>query len=525
MKRPVYLFAALLCLLISCTSEQPDLLRFLHTAQLPSQIITIDMTADTTVVMKEGTHIFIPKGAIKGRKQKVQLEIKEALTPEQMLIAGLVTQNDGHPLSSGGMFYIDAAKGEDATIVQPLKISVPANRLEKGMQLYKGKETKEGINWTNPEPILIRDTLLLKGKQLFAANCASCHDPLKHATGPILYGSFERWGSKEEVYRFTRNAAKMIAQEHPYATCIYEKWNKTAMTAFPALTNTELDAIFHYAYQDARDKLGTDTAQYLAGSREECLKNKSRIEALLKQRSQLQSSRKTFLNPTQVAQRGAIPDRVVNGRPVNTPVAAKEPARKYVQVADDAAAYYNVEIKTFGWYNIDMMLKDRNGTRESELVVSLQGTYSKTMQVLLVIPAYKVMLRGGLLEDGISYGFYETNGKLPLPQGVKGYVIALGEAKDKEQLYIGTTEFITSLAQQVRITVATTDSAGMKATLTGLHFEQMSIQVTRDTAEVTLSKVEAELKTLGKEVNSCDCHFRRKGLSNDSMVDESAADQ
>ncbi|MFA6059687.1 MAG: c-type cytochrome [Taibaiella sp.] len=81
------------------------------------------------------------------------------------------------------------------------------------------------------------------GKALFQANCASCHNPLKDATGPALQGVDKRVPSKEWLHNWVHNSASVIASGDKYANEIYNKWNKTAMTAFPNLTTQEIDAI------------------------------------------------------------------------------------------------------------------------------------------------------------------------------------------------------------------------------------------------------------------------------------------
>jgi mono/diheme cytochrome c family protein len=84
------------------------------------------------------------------------------------------------------------------------------------------------------------------GKALFQANCASCHNPLKDATGPALKGMDERVPSKEWLYKWIRNSAGVIASGDKYANDLYVKWNKTAMTSFPNLTDADIDAITAY---------------------------------------------------------------------------------------------------------------------------------------------------------------------------------------------------------------------------------------------------------------------------------------
>jgi len=84
----------------------------------------------------------------------------------------------------------------------------------------------------------------IDGEQLFKNNCRSCHKPDKDFTGPALRGSLARWGDKKAMYDFIRNPGKSYG-ENAYAKKLYEKWNKTMMTAFN-LSDAEIDAIMSY---------------------------------------------------------------------------------------------------------------------------------------------------------------------------------------------------------------------------------------------------------------------------------------
>ena len=85
------------------------------------------------------------------------------------------------------------------------------------------------------------------GKALFQANCASCHHPIKDATGPALKGVRDRAPSAEWLHDWVRNSAAVVASGDAYANEVYNSWNKTAMTSFTNLSNEEIDAIIDYA--------------------------------------------------------------------------------------------------------------------------------------------------------------------------------------------------------------------------------------------------------------------------------------
>ncbi len=84
------------------------------------------------------------------------------------------------------------------------------------------------------------------GKALFSANCASCHNPLKDATGPALQGVDKDVPSKEWLYKWVRNSSALIASGDKYANEVFNKWNKIPMTSFTNLKDEEIDNIFAY---------------------------------------------------------------------------------------------------------------------------------------------------------------------------------------------------------------------------------------------------------------------------------------
>lgn len=88
------------------------------------------------------------------------------------------------------------------------------------------------------------------GKTSFKNNCASCHNKnMKDAmTGPALAGTQERWASypKADLYKWIRNSQAMIAEGHPRATELWNQFKPTVMTAFPNLSDDEIESILLY---------------------------------------------------------------------------------------------------------------------------------------------------------------------------------------------------------------------------------------------------------------------------------------
>ena len=84
-----------------------------------------------------------------------------------------------------------------------------------------------------------------KGKSLFNSQCAACHKLKKKAVGPALAGVTAKY-EKEWLYSWIKNSSAMIKSGDPQAVAIWEEYNKTAMTAFPQLSNEDIDNILAY---------------------------------------------------------------------------------------------------------------------------------------------------------------------------------------------------------------------------------------------------------------------------------------
>ena len=83
------------------------------------------------------------------------------------------------------------------------------------------------------------------GKKLFNANCAACHKLNKKAVGPALRGVTAKY-EREWLYSWIKNSAAMIKSGDAQAVAIWEEYNRTAMNAFPQLSNADIDNILAY---------------------------------------------------------------------------------------------------------------------------------------------------------------------------------------------------------------------------------------------------------------------------------------
>lgn len=88
-----------------------------------------------------------------------------------------------------------------------------------------------------------------EGATLFKQKCTSCHALNQKVVGPALKGVHER--RKEEwLIKWIKNSQAMIAAGDPDAVKIYEEYNKTAMTAFPELSDDNVKSILAYIKEE-----------------------------------------------------------------------------------------------------------------------------------------------------------------------------------------------------------------------------------------------------------------------------------
>jgi mono/diheme cytochrome c family protein len=85
------------------------------------------------------------------------------------------------------------------------------------------------------------------GASIFQQNCASCHAVNKDLTGPKLAGVESRgpWSDRKQLYAWIHNPPKYM-QSDPYTQGLKQQFGGVVMTAFPQLTEKEIDAIVDY---------------------------------------------------------------------------------------------------------------------------------------------------------------------------------------------------------------------------------------------------------------------------------------
>ena len=494
-KKIATLLFLLVIILVQCrTKNKPALI---GDDKLAAQYFTVDVERDTTLKTGKGALISIPKGSIKSTTGTVvKLEVKEAYDMVDIVLAGLTTKAGSKLLSSGGMICIDPVEGS-ATMVSPIAVSIPTKYQQHGMQLYKGERTPDGkIDWTSPQPLPTQEQspTLAKGKVLYNDNCASCHDIKRDATGPALAYDDQRreWAW---LTRFVQNPSKMIAEGDERANCSYNLFNRASMTASPYFSDTDIRSIFDYIDDQARDVYGL-TAESFKRSLDSCrLYNKLTRELNEKRDSLIvdNGAQATVENIDQKISRSE------NG-PLSKP-------DNMVAVAKNNASYYQFKIQTFGWYNVDIVLRDIPGFENSSLTVRLIGEYRKEVNIYLVVPSHKLFFPGGPVKDETDeYAFYTDDGNIPLPQNSKAYIIAMGEYN--RQLYFGKTDFVTGLKQNFSMQLSVTTKEQMNIEIKKLNIEDLNITAADSKNATEIRKIDARLDEIEKykpKIANCNC--------------------
>lgn len=521
MNRYLPLLALLAIIIYSCSNSGGYKNTLLNRQQLVSQLFTVDISKDTVLQTQKGAIVKIPKGALVASENTVQLEIKEAYNIKDIILAGLTTQSNGQPLSSGGMIYIDAAGGNSVKITQALSVAIPTSNISKDMQLFKGKEDASGnINWDDATPLPANPQLkaMDAGEALFKQVCASCHAIGKEGTGPDLAHVVKRYeqifakyhseimdtirtqNAKDHaralLYEYTRNNVKVMSEGSQYHRCLYERHNKTPMTLFTALTDKDLDGLYAYIENESEKRNFPIPENGIMSCIDSCETYQQLKGRLTEVKQQLE---KDSVQLTKIENKNPPMTGAVNNIPFN------QEALELVNPLDNKSLYYQFTVESFGWYNVDMLIKQTDENKKSELMVRITGQYKERFNIYLVIPSAKIFAGGGEIKgQNDQYGFAMQDGTIYLPQGVKAYVIAIGEYEDK--IIFSKKEFNTSTKQSFDMELAITNKESINNEIDLLSLPEINMKVSDTKNANELRKVIKDLKSAEDlKPKNCDC--------------------
>ena len=523
----------------SCTAPSTKIpLGLLSTDSLPIQNFTIDITTDTLLHTSNGTWLKIDKGTFSSGNGKVALEIKEALSMQQIIRAGLATASNGQPLASGGMIYINAAAGQKVTINKPFKVAVPAASLDKNMQLFKGEKTEDGnMNWKDPKAVdeNIQMSAIKKGEILFQQKCASCHGIGKEGSGPDLanftkrYPLYEGEGPYLGYHRFlkkytststfTRSENGIITSAdtfvhyhsaHPYLCNLIDLFNNQEidLSDYAVKNWKDWENIYIYTENETnRRNLPYPPHAYLDSCIDSCDMYQRLKEDLEVKRVQEEIKKIQLIKDNgSLVERRADPTWGIADNPPPPDFDEKAEPNQY------DAVYYQFTIETFGWFNIDMLIEGKEGVANSELFVRVVGTYTKKIKIYLIIPSAKILGEGGPSDkDDELYAFFCKSGNIPLPQNTRAYILAVTETENA--IAYGLKEFTTQTKQQLEISLNTATKQSFDKAMESIGGDKLSI-TTKEAknaamikeADKRIKELEGALKNAEKlKPTRCDC--------------------
>ena len=509
----------LFCILLTaCATRKNDFHKILSIDNLAEQKFGINIHRDTVLLTKSGCIIRIPKDAIKSQMDNVHLIVKEAITSADMIISGLTTSNSGRQLSSGGMIFIDVEKGKDVSIEGVIEVKVPTEQYNPNMQMYKGVEQDGAINW---EPLDSLPNAGLQqrvkiGEQLFKSNCANCHKGEDDFTGPALAGITNR-RSKNWLHNFINNPSAM---NDSISLNLKRKWKPTIMPRFPLLKAHEIDDILAYITVNSnQDKVKNEFLKTLGDvdtlCRDSCLSYfiaKNNMQNFKEELEKMDRENEEFFTLEETIPIVSEPQEIFAD---NANTNAVDNVEK-VQPKNITSTFYTINIKAFGWYNIDVLV-EKLDVHPCEIKLNVVGESNVEWNVALVIPSHRIFTEGGRLKKSSSYGFYYDNGKVDMPLNTKAIVLAFGEANGN--LYFGSMDFFTKLENNLEIVIQKIGKEELPLRVARLNLSDVrfNVEINKKQQNEILFR-EKFNETERQKPRNCDCGFDESPLLSDSLV-------
>ena len=474
-------------LLVACTAEKQK--ATLTPSNLESFYVTIDPNKDTLLRTPKGAAIQIKKGTF---KEQQELEIKEAYTMKEMLLAGLVTESNGAPLRSGGMIYINTKTGEDVTLRKPITVLLPTNGVEAGMELFKGEAKGDSINWIKTDTIqpTVSEEMLSVGKAIYKSNCLTCHNIKKNLTGPALGGVQSRgpWKEPGNIVRWVHNPGRFIPTT-TYTQRLAREHNGQIMPYFPQLSEYDIRSTMAFIRNESQ-KIITDTfrlpqtyvvADTLSGTTIGELYEKSCSDTTYySERDSLYLSSEYVSSILDEPFKDTFPK--IEGTALRDPSSMQDMRIGFTDVQESDGAY-RFEIKTLGWYNVDALVAGLPGTMLCDLRVRLQGTgAAENISVYAFFPQQKNLSVGVPHGQG-NYYFDKVSGKIPLYLGEKGIVVAFGNRGN--QFYYGTVNFTVKGTQVIVVDLKPASEETFLNAIKAEKIEGINLDVSRQKMRVT----------------------------------------
>lgn len=161
----IFGLVALVTVLTSCsndTENATDVFTKIYTVDnIPTQIFSIDASIDNVITGASGTKIRINRNTFVDIDKQlvngtIEIQLKEILTKQDMVLGNLTTTFDGKSLETGGMIFIDAVANDKKLSIagnKEIQIALPTDSTLTGMSLFTGQQDSLGVKWANPIPL------------------------------------------------------------------------------------------------------------------------------------------------------------------------------------------------------------------------------------------------------------------------------------------------------------------------------------------------------------------------------------
>jgi Cytochrome C oxidase, cbb3-type, subunit III len=387
------------------------------------QRFEVQVNRDTTLRLKSGALLRVKKNSFLGVKSRsVHLKVQEIENMENVLRSRVSTlTTDGKPLSTFYMVNIGAEEQVRINPEAPLSMTVPATNMATDICVYRGEDQGDQIAWTKTDtlkeqPIINR---IAEGRALFEKQCASCHasNLCFKLTGPplaciegdetVLPGTEEPnpFASREWLIEYTKNSQAMIKRGDPRALQTWNEYKPTLMTSFEGiLKDDEIHKIYDYIKERSTTcKLCMAMTDYYTFEDAE-----TEIEVIEPiERKQINLDRKLDI-PTPS---------------IETPTSIEVQFTKT----------YTFDIPDMSWYNIDRINEPIDKVENFTVTTNKPGVY-----VNMVLPEYRIQLSLKESNAGVYTFDYAKNGKVDLPLGAKGMLLARTDEGAAETFFGGT---------------------------------------------------------------------------------------
>ena len=166
MKNLVYALLATALGLASCNPEaqapKGQAPRAFTPDNLATQTFLIQAEKDTVLKGSSGTLLFVPGNSfadLNGAPAKgpISLQLKEAISTLDIVLANLTTTSNGSFLQSGGMVCLEASNANGALAMATgmyIGMAIPADTVLPAMMVFSGASDSIGIDWQSPRPLL-----------------------------------------------------------------------------------------------------------------------------------------------------------------------------------------------------------------------------------------------------------------------------------------------------------------------------------------------------------------------------------